>query len=177
MSTPALRQLIRHLSPDERIELEQIADYLSEHATPGRNSKPMPEGSVARVINGASPNVRHALQTLSQTLDTPRTLPFQPKLTQEQIANTIGLDPRTTAAIKQRLEDEDIAAGLQAKMGTDASDAWNKPLSPPTDREIISAAVDAHGGTVTQDFHPGMAGAADHRPLRDAIEIISEYTT
>jgi len=176
MTTPALRQLIANLTPDEIIELEQVADYLSEHATPGRNAKPMPEGSVARVINGASPNVRHALQTLSQTLDTPRTLPFQEKLSQEQIASIVGLDPHITQAIKQRLEDEEVTAGLQARLGTDASDAYGKPLPPPTEREIIEAAVDMHGGTDTQDFHPGMANAAEGRSLRDTLSIITDHT-
>jgi hypothetical protein len=176
MTMTPIQVLIRNLNPDEVVELEQVAAYLSEH-TDGSNPHAMPEGTVAQVLNRCSPRVRDALDTLSKTLDTPRTLPFQTKLSQDQIAETIGLDPRTTSAVKQKMFDEDIAAGLQRRLGTDSAEQYGKPLPPPTDRELIETAVAAHGGTDIQDFLPEMANAADGRSLRDTLSIITDYTT
>ena len=84
-----------------------------------------------------------AVGTLSELLDTPRMMPFQPKMAQGDYADTLGLDRGTTAVLKQRLEDEDLTASLQARMGTDA----DLPQPELTRRDQIAAALEAHQGS------------------------------
>lgn len=134
----AIEQLLSPLDQSERQEFQDAVDYLTEMSGRGK----VPEGSIARILNQLSPNVRDAFNTLSELLDTPRTAPFQPKMAQGDYADVLGLDRGTTAVLKQRLEDEEITAGLQSKMGTDR----DMPQPELTRREQIAAALEAHQG-------------------------------
>ena len=138
MNNSALEQLLAGLDQNERQEFQDAVDYLTEMSGRGK----VPEGSIARILNQLSPNVRDAFGTLSELLDTPRTAPFQPKMAQGDYADVLGLDRGTTAVLKQRLEDEDLTASLQARMGTDR----DMPQPDLTRREQIAAALEAHQG-------------------------------
>ena len=104
-----IQQLIGHLSQQELVEFQQAVDYLTSMS----DQRSIPEGSLTKVLASLSPNVRDAFETLSQTLDTPRMAPFQRKLSQQDYADSLGMDGDTTQLVKQRLEDEGITAGLQ----------------------------------------------------------------
>ena len=136
-----LQALVEDLNPQERQELVDAIDYLAEHARTG-----MPEGSVARVINGLSPTVRAKFELVSEMLETPRMRPFDPKMGNDEYADAFGADPRTLERIKQRMDAGDVAAGLQRRMGTDASLAYGQPDKPLSLREQLAAAHKIHGG-------------------------------
>lgn len=139
----AIGLLLHGLSVDERQELIDIADYLSEHSQSGQ---PMPESTVSRVINQASPAVREKLMRLTEALETPRFEPFTPKRTVADRAGEFGLDPAAAELVKGTLDDEAVAAGLQRRLGTDASENYNQPDKPLTLKEQLQAAVDLHHG-------------------------------
>ncbi len=141
MTTPLLAALVEDLSLSERQELQDAITYLTEHAQSG-----MPEGSVARVINGLSPAVRAKFELVSQMLETPRMAPFQPKMGNDEYAEAFGADPATLERIKQRMDAGTVATGLQRRMGTDASLAYGAQSAPLTLKEQLAAALDLHGG-------------------------------
>lgn len=139
----AISLLLHGLSPDERQELVDIADYLGEHSTSGH---PMPESTVSRVINGASPRVREKFARLTEALETPRFAPYQEKRTVADRATEFGLDPQATELVKQSLDNDAITAGLQRSMGTDASENYGKEPEPPTLKEQLAASYALHEG-------------------------------
>jgi len=139
----AIGLLLAGLNPDERTELQQIADYLAEHSHTGQ---PLPEGSVSRLFNQASPKVREKLMRLSEALETSRFAPCQEKRTVADRATEFGLDPDTTELVKQGLDDDHITAGLQRRMGTDASAAYGKEPEPLTLKQQLAAALMQHHG-------------------------------
>jgi phosphoribosyl-ATP pyrophosphohydrolase len=147
MTTPdqsAIALLFHGLSPAEQQELQDIAAYLSEHAATGGHD--MPEQSVARLFNQASPKVREKLARLSEALETPRFAPFQEKRSVADRAGEFGLDPQVTEMVKQGLDNNDVAAQLQRKMGTDASAQYGQPDRPLSLKEQLAAALELHGG-------------------------------
>ena len=133
-----LQQLIGHLTPDEQQELEQLTDYLAERSTQREGAR-IPEGSLAAVLNRASPNVRQTLATLQELLATPRLAPFAPKISRDQYIESFGLDPHNTKMVDDKLYTEEISAAVQQRMGTDA----DRPVEPPSRRDTIRAAYDA----------------------------------
>ena len=140
MDNSAIALLLKGLNADEVRELVSIADYLHEKA----NSQDgyMPEGSVASLLNGASPKVREKFLHLSEALETPRFAPFQPERSEAERAEEFGLDPNTTVTIKAAIDGQHVAHGLQKRMGTDAQ----LPRTPPSMTDLLSAAYDKHSG-------------------------------
>lgn len=138
MKQTPLGQLIGHLSPDEQNEFIQAVDYLTEMS--GRPRPP--EGSISGILNSLSPGVRDVFSVLEQLADNPRQLPFQEKMSAEQYDQSLGLDVPTAKLLRQRRFDEDITAGVQRRMGTDA----DLPQEELSRRDHIAAALAAHEG-------------------------------
>lgn len=140
--TPIFR-LLQGLSPDEVREFIDIVDYLGEKAGPSNPSGHLPEGSIASLLNKSSPNVRDRLRLLTDTLQTPRSMPFTDKLSEGQVADAFGLDPDAATTTLAALDMGDVIHGVQKKLGgTDA----DRPQEPLTMRDEIEAAMAAHGG-------------------------------
>ena len=129
----SLAYLTRNLSPEQQQEFQDIILYITESVQRGSNA----EGSLAKVLNRASPPVRQAFQLLSDTIETPRSAPFQPKLTEQDYAGVFGLDPDITTQAKASLDAEDVASQVQQRMGTDRQ----LPPEQPSLRDIVAAAV------------------------------------
>jgi hypothetical protein len=134
--SPALAALLEGLTPQELIELEQTIAYLTEQGQRGSIN----EGSFGAVIGKQSPNVQRVLSQLSRLVETPRIAPFQPKLSEDDYFHTLGLNAEQGKAIKGQLDGEEVLAGLQNRMGTDAS----LPAEPVTRRDQIEAALALH---------------------------------
>lgn len=124
-----------HLSPAEQQEAVDLIDYLSGTPNPA-------EGSLTSVLANASPRVQKAFALLNEALDTPRMAPFVRKMTVEDKARALDFDPALLGATKDKLDGEYVTAALQKRMGTDAS----LPNPPPSLRELIAAATEAHNG-------------------------------
>ncbi len=167
MTTPLLEAIVEGLTPEERQELQDAIDYMAEHAHTGT-----PEGSIARVVNGLSPNVRAKFELVSEMLETPRMRPFDPKMGNDEYAEALGADPQTLANVKNRLDSAAVVQGLQRRMETDASLAYGQPEQPLSLKEQLAAALEAHGSE--QYFVPEMTNASAHRPMKDAVRIIME---
>lgn len=170
MTTPLLQELVADLQPQQRQELADAISYMTEHASTGR---PPPEGGYARIINQLSPQVRSKFELISQLLETPRMMPFQPKLGNDEYSALLDADPQLMANVKRGMDDEDIAAQLQRKMGTDASAQYGKEPAPMTLREQLAAALDLHGPD--EHFLPAMSNASAHLPMKDALKIITAH--
>lgn len=141
MATEHFQQmLLGQMSAEDRLAFEQTITYLAEVAN--RPNGASAEGSVAGIINRQSPAVRNALYAVSETMDTPRTRPFQEKWDERQNAQEMGFDdPGAAVAVKSAIDGHEVMAGLQHRMGTDADLPSNEPL---TMREQVAAAVDYH---------------------------------
>lgn len=131
--------LIERLNDDEKEEAADLLDYLSEKASKG-NSGIMAEGSIASLLNKASPKVREAFGTLSEMLETPRIAPFSPKMSERDHADALDLDPDQTELVKGVIDGQYVASSLLDRMGSDK----DLPDEPPSTRDIIGAAYDAH---------------------------------
>ena len=132
-----LEYLLQALSPEEQLEFQQAVSYLSEMTA----NEQMPEGSISAVLARLSPNVQATFKTLSDTLETPRIAPFQPKMSETDYAEAFDADAGMMSNIKQRIDQDFVVNGLQRRMPPDQpSDA------PPTRREQIEAALRAHTG-------------------------------
>lgn len=169
----AVALLLQGLSPDEQQELIDIATYLGEKAGPGNPSGHMAEGSVAALLNRASPKVREKFMRLTEAIDTPRFQPFQPKRSEGERADEFGLDPDITQTVKSALDNQDVMASLQRRMGSDR----DMPDTPPTMREVMSAAYDNTRPRLALDeggdaFLPDMTNAAEGISRREAIKRI-----
>jgi uncharacterized protein YehS (DUF1456 family) len=122
-----------YLSPAEREEVESLNQYLREHSK--SDFRNMPEKTVAKVLNGASPNVRFFMNANKNVVDDleaggGRYKPFQERITPE-------LD-KDTQAVFDRTRTEEITHGLNERMGTSTQ------AEPATLRDIVSASMDAH---------------------------------
>ena len=169
----AIALLLQGLSPDEQQELADIVTYLGEKAGPGNPSGMMAEGSIASLLNRASPKVREKFMRLSEVLEVPRHLPFQPKRSEGQIAEDFGLDGATSETVKSALDGQHVAAGLQRRMGTDSQ----LPDREPTLRELLLAAHDSAPTRLHpsgDNFLPEMSNAAEGISRREAIKRIME---
>lgn len=125
-----------YLNPTERAEMADIQSYLREHSRSGFQN--MPEKTVAKVLNNASPNVRFFMNANKNVVDEleaggGRYRPFQ-----ERIAPAIDKD---TQAVFDRTRTEEVTTGLNERMGT-------TPVEQPTTlRDIVDAAFDHHEGS------------------------------
>lgn len=134
----AIAMLTKGLSPEEMQELVDILDYLGERVPAGS----LAEGSIATLLNKASPKVRTAISRVSSLMETPRMMPFSPKIPERLHAELLGLDPDTAEQTKAVLDTQEVADGVMKKMGGGDSTLPPKPIS---DREIIEAAMAKHG--------------------------------
>ena len=126
-----------YLNPTERAEMADIQAYLREHSKSGFQN--MPEKSIAKVLNNASPNVRFFMNANKNVVDEleaggGRYRPFQ-----ERITPTIDKD---TQAVFDRTRTEEVTTGLNERMGTAPL-----PDEPTTLRDIVDAAFDHHEGS------------------------------
>ena len=123
----------------ERQELADIQAYLKGHAQAGTLDR-IPEGSVAAVLNRASPNVREHIarnrEMVEHVLQGGRSEPFQPPLTIDP-----SRVPPHVEAIAAKARTEDVTHGLLSRMNTDQSSVVD---APPTTRDYLEAAFDAH---------------------------------
>ena len=122
-----------YLSPAEREEVESLNQYLREHSK--SDFRNMPEKTVAKVLNGASPNVRFFMNANKNVVDDleaggGRYKPFQERITPE-------LD-KDTQAVFDRTRTEEITHGLNQRMGA------STPDEPTSLRDIVSASMEAH---------------------------------
>ena len=142
MNSNVLNALLMGLSQEEATELQQLLTYLGQKAGPDNPTGFLAEGSVASVINRASPAVRQKMAMISDIVETPRHKPFEEKFSEAEWFRRLGADVPASLAVKGALDGQEVMSKLQQKMGTDA-DMPQKPLS---DREILSAAYDKHTG-------------------------------
>lgn len=125
-----------YLTPAERAEVADVQAYLREHSRSGFQN--MPERSIEKVLNNASPNVRFFMNANKNVVDEleaggGRYRPFQ-----ERITPAIDKD---TQAVFDRTRTEEVTTGLNERMGT-------QPVEQPTTlRDIVDAAFDHHEGS------------------------------
>jgi len=124
---------------EERQELADIQAYLRSHASAGTVPA---EGSLTRVIRQASPNVRqHILQAKEFAKyvreDGGRSAPFTERTTLDESK----LD-KTDKAMLSRLDEEEISAGVLARMNTTQAQQ-RIHNEPATMRDAIEAAFGA----------------------------------
>lgn len=131
----AIAMLTQGLSPDEMQELVDVLDYLGERVPAGS----LAEGSVATLLNKASPNVRNVISRVSNLMETPRHLMFQPKISERLHAELLGLDPQIAETTKSILDTQQVADGVMKRMGGGDSTLPPKELSR---REVIEAAME-----------------------------------
>jgi hypothetical protein len=136
---PVWQELAGHLNEQEQVELLQALAYLTQHTQDGTVPA---EGSIGAILNRLSPNVRGVFATLSELTDSRKHLPFQETMEDGDYANSLGLDPQLFAKTKGIMDTEEVAGGLQQRMGTDAS----RPPEPPSLRDILRMATELHGG-------------------------------
>lgn len=133
--------LTQHLSADEKQQVQHLTQYLGEKARSPTGA--MAEGSVASLLNQQSPRVRQAFARLNDLAETPRNRPFDQKLSEADHFGMLGLDPDSSTQIKAAIDGQYVASRLQDRLGTDAH---NPDTSDLSQREILSAAYDAHTG-------------------------------
>jgi hypothetical protein len=120
-----------------RQDLDDTMTYLAQAARTGYT-----EGNVGKVLNGRSPEVRQVLRAIKQRMDSPRDMPYQPKLSEHEQAERLGLDPELATRINDSLDGLEVTSRLQSRLGTDA-DLPDEPLSR---REQIATALEHHAG-------------------------------
>lgn len=138
MNPRVLNALLMGLNQDEVTELQQLVTYLGEKAGPSNPSGHMPEGSVASLINRASPKVRAKMAMISDMVEYPRTKPFEEKWGEDEYFSRLGMDVPASLKVKEALDGQEVMGKLQQRMGTDA-DMPQKELSR---REVIAAALE-----------------------------------
>lgn len=132
-----LDTLVEGLTRAEKIEFAQALSYITERLD--NNMGQSPEGGIGQILNKLSPPVRDKFMLLSNVMETPRVAPFAPKLSEEDYANELGLDPEYALTAKAALDGQYVMGKLQERMGTDS----NRPKESPTRREQIAAALEA----------------------------------
>lgn len=125
----------------ERAELQDIQDYLAGHAKAGTLDR-LPEGSVAAVMNKASPAVRQHMLGSKAVVENfrnsgGREMPFEPK----RDISDLNV-PSHVRQVMDRADTEDVTHGLLSRMGSDNSRIVD--AGPPDLRETLSASFDAH---------------------------------
>ena len=143
MNNSAIALLLKGLTPEQQQELIDISDYLAERADPDQNPHGLvAEGSIASVLNKASPPVREKLSRLVEALQTPRFAPFQPERSEAERAEEFGLHPERATTVLAALDGQHVLHGLQQRMGTDSQ----LPRTPPSMADLLAAAYDKHSG-------------------------------
>ena len=140
MNPNVLNALLMGLNQEQVTELQQLLVYLGEKAGPENPSGHLPEGSVAALLNRASPAVRQKIAMLSDIVETPRHKPFESKLSEADWFERLGADVPAALNVKSALDGQEVAGKLQSRMGTDAS----LPPKELTMRELLTAAVEKH---------------------------------
>ena len=133
--------ILNSLSPPEREQFMDLLAYLNEKATDGKGGY-MAEGSVAQLLNKQSPRIQAAFKAIDQFAETPRFEPFQPKLSEAERFDELGLDAESGLTIKAALDTMAVSHGLQSRLGTDK----DLPDTPPTMRDVMASAYDALQG-------------------------------
>ena len=142
MTAPSLAEhLLAGLGPGERRELESLLYALDvvhqqDHA-PGQF---FDADGLTDAIRQMSPPVRATLAKLNALVEVPRIAPFQPKLTQSDYANLLGLDKSTLGAVKDTIDLADASTTLISRMGSDR----DTPSKPPSRRDEVADAVEQH---------------------------------
>lgn len=164
---PRQQIILNSLSPPERAQFMDLLDYLNEKATDGKGGY-MAEGSVAALLNKQPPRIQAAFKAIDQFAETSRFEPFQPKLSEAERFDELGLDAEAGLTIKAALDTMHVANGLQSRLGTD-KDLATEPLSM---RDHIDAAFDGHAANdaVDNQLQHELSGAAEHLDRRTAIE-------
>jgi hypothetical protein len=135
-SQSPLAALLEGLNREQLQEFAEATDYLASLSQTGN----VPERSgIGEILNRLSPAVREKFQLLSNVLETPRTQPFAPKLTESDYARTFGFDPALTETVKASMDGQEVMGRLQQRMGTDQPS--NEPLSR---RDMVEAAMAKH---------------------------------
>jgi hypothetical protein len=127
-----------------REDINDTIGYLAEHAQ--SDFRNLPEGTVANVLNGLSPEARkdfnvHFKGTQHLVESGGRLAPFETK---------VPVEVYTTKPMRdtyQRLEDEQLYTGLQERMGTQEQNERIINDAPVSLREVASAAFDHHEGS------------------------------
>lgn len=134
-----LDELTANLTHAEKVEMAQAIQYLNESADKGHTNE---SGGVSTVLNRLSPNVREAFKLWSEVVETPRTMPFTPKMSEADYADAFEMDPNKSQLVKAALDGNEVASRLTDRLG---GPDRNK-ASPPTLRELIAAALIRHQG-------------------------------
>lgn len=167
MNNPAIQTLIGHLNQAERNQVADLLDYMTSVATSPNGH--VPEGSIATLMNKQSPRIREVFSTLSKGMELPRIAPFDHKHTEAEWAQALGLDPNIAQSVKAALDGQEVAAGLQRRMGTDTS----LPQNPITHKEVLEAAYDRHAGM--SDPIERLSNEANHLTRRETIGRIGDF--
>lgn len=124
-------------------EVLNAARYLREHAE--KNFEALPEGSIAKVLNGLSPEARlvFAKQYMSfdHAREARRDMPFQPKLTDEELYANVNEPLRKTI---ERMDTEQVTMKLNERMNTQQENQRIEQEAPTTMRDVLDSAFDAH---------------------------------
>lgn len=130
---------LQFTDPRAFAEFVALGDYLE--ATP-RDRRP----PIQQLLKHVHPEARQAALTRLNLLDAGdrggAAVPFGPRYTLDQVAEALDLPAKLAREVHQQAWDQDIAEGLQQRMGTDAD--RSPDTSPPTCREQIEAAYDVH---------------------------------
>lgn len=117
-----------------------MSEYLALHAKNGTIDR-LPEGSIAGVLNLASPEERQAMKASQQVVENfresgGRSMPFQEK----KSLDDLGIDANIRKVMDQH-DTEDMTVRLNQRMGTPTQDT-----SPPSMRDAIDLAFTEHEG-------------------------------
>jgi len=133
-----LEQLTQGLSREQMQEFADALSYLDQRLN--NNMGQSPEGSSSAILNKLSPAVRQRFQMLSEFIEQPRALPFQPKRSEAQNMDALGIDPTNGGIIKDSLDGNEVTSRVIDRLGG----ADRPSQSPPSLRELLAASVDAH---------------------------------
>jgi hypothetical protein len=124
-------------------EVLNAARYLREHA--GSDFARLPEGSVAKVLNGLSPEARLVFAKQYMAFDHAREqrrdMPFQPKLTDEELYANVNEPLRKTI---ERMDTEQVTMKLNDRMGTQQENQRIEQETPSNMRDALDSAFDQH---------------------------------
>jgi hypothetical protein len=137
MKTNPLDELTQNLTYDEKVEMAQAIQYLTEAAERGGTVE---SGGASAVINRLSPAVQQAFKLWSEVVETPRTMPFTPKMSEADYADSFGLDAEKSQLIKSALDGNEVTQRVIDRLGG----ADRPSQSPPSLRELLAASVDKH---------------------------------
>lgn len=143
MPQSKVQPLSGYLYVQDANEAAHVQELLAIASDPARASTV----HLGQLMNAQLPNVRREVGAFLAAMDHTgagpgRHMPFQERKTTHDAAALFGVDHDVASRVYQRAVDESLTAGLQARMGTDATS--NLPPEPPSLRDHIAAAVDVH---------------------------------